>query len=538
MYWLREGELQIMLNIRYLIDALKNTVLEQRTGTRDLTDFQGIILLKNQSKLLGNYLYVGMLSDGLRLLKQCRPELPVTMFLSAEDVNHVQLPDGTMHNLVVSALDIFDIYNRINILVQNYHHWSRTLREALCSGAGLPLLLEKASDMLQCQLFVLNPGFKLIAGSGKLYFEEPVGRELSDKGYLSYESSLGLLTGGSAASPENPYRQIVTPLVTYHICEIRHNRYTLATLLLPARRDLEHIDLQHLLLELAGITENLLLGDEETFLQQDALCASFIQDIVEEHLTDATEIENRIQFLPHKVKSFAAFILIRFDTTRLPNPPYSYILRTLGDLFPDAGMAVYKNDIVILHSQEERPLKNLDFDYDKLALVLENYHAYAGISNASRHRIRLRTLYLLANESIRLGRSLYRKGLPERIFSYEDYSLYYIVSLCATQFMDLHHHDDLIYLIHPSIIKICRYDATHKTNLRDVLFYYLLCGCSLNRTAAAMYMHRNTVLNKLNRINEITEIPLEDGYTQQRMIMSCIIMRYYEDYLHLSIRLV
>ena len=104
--------------------------------------------------------------------------------------------------------------------------------------------------------------------------------------------------------------------------------------------------------------------------------------------------------------------------------------------------------------------------------------------------------------------------------------------------MDLHHHDDLIYLIHPSIIKICRYDATHKTNLRDVLFYYLLCGCSLNRTAAAMYMHRNTVLNKLNRINEITEIPLEDGYTQQRMIMSCIIMRYYEDYLHLSIRLV
>ena len=52
-----------------------------------------------------------------------------------------------------------------------------------------------------------------------------------------------------------------------------------------------------------------------------------------------------------------------------------------------------------------------------------------------------------------------------------------------------------------------------------------------------MYMHRNTVLNKLNRINEIAEIPLEDGYTQQRMIMSCIIMRYYEDYMHLSIRL-
>lgn len=525
-----------MLNILYLVNALKNTILEQEIGTRESEAFQGIILLKNQSKLLGNYLYVGNLSDGLRLLEKCRPDFPVTMFLSAEDVNQVQLPKGTVHNLVVSALDIFDIYNRVNILVQNYHFWSRTLREALCSGAGLPQLLEKASDMLQCQIFVLNPGFRLIAGGGKLYFEEPISQELQTNGYLSYESSRRFLAEGSLFAPGKLYRQIRVPSVTYHICEVRHNHYNLALLLLPARQNLEHLDLRHLLLELAGITENYLLNDQGTFLEQDALCSSFIQDIVEEHLTDATEIANRIQFLPHKIKAFAAFILIRFDVAQLPDPPYSYILRTLGELFPETNMAVYRNDIVILYSQTERPLKELDFDYEKLAVLLENYHAYAGISNASRHRLRLRTLYMLADKSIHLGRSLHRKGLPERIFSYEDYSLYYIVSLCATQYMELHHHDDLIYLIHPSIIKIHRYDTTHKTNLRDVLYYYLLCGCSLNRTAAAMYMHRNTVLNKLNRINEIAEIPLEDGYTQQRMIMSCIIIRYYEDYLHLSIR--
>lgn len=144
------------------------------------------------------------------------------------------------------------------------------------------------------------------------------------------------------------------------------------------------------------------------------------------------------------------------------------------------------------------------------------------------------TLYFIASSTIRLGCKLHRFSGDKRVFSYEDYSMYYIIDLCATKYIETHHHNDLI---HPSIIKICRYDAEHKSNLRDVLYYYLLCACSLNKTASAMYMHRNTVLNKLNKINEITEIPLEDGYTRHRMIMSCLIMRYYEDYLGLTIRL-
>ncbi len=526
-----------MLDITYLLRALDKTILEQQIGTRNLEPFQGIILLKNQSKLLGNYLYVGYYSDGLRLLEDCQPKTPVTMVLSAEDVNKVALPDWTRHNLVISTLDIFDIYNRLNQIVQNYHTWSNSLREALCSGDSLPQLLELASRMLKTQIFILNPGLKLIAGCCQLYLEEPLGRELLSNGCLSYEASLQLLAGSTQAKNGPEYREVRISGSTYHLCEIRHGHPVLAVILLPANPELKQIDIRHLLLDLADMTRNFLLNSQMAYLEQDALCAAFIKDIVEEQLTDENEIITRIHFLPHPLKAFAAFILIHFDSEKLPDPPYDYIFRLLEEIFPGDNMTVYQNEIVILHSQEERPLHNLNFDYEKLEALLKNYHAYAGIGNASRHRPRLRTLYIIAGEALRLGRCLHRKQFSDRIFSYEDYSLYYIVSLCAAQYRNIHHHDDLIYLIHPSIINICRYDAAHKTNLRDVLFYYLLCGCSLNRTASAMYMHRNTVLNKLNKINEIAEIPLEDGYTQQRMIMSCIIVRFYEEYMHMSIRL-
>ncbi|MCD8224146.1 MAG: helix-turn-helix domain-containing protein [Clostridiales bacterium] len=103
--------------------------------------------------------------------------------------------------------------------------------------------------------------------------------------------------------------------------------------------------------------------------------------------------------------------------------------------------------------------------------------------------------------------------------------------------MEEHGHNDIVYLMHPSIIKLARYDVAHKTNLRDLLFYYLLCGCSLNRTASLMYMHRNTVMNKLNKINEIIGIPLDDGFVRHRLIISCLVYRYYSDYMHMTIQL-
>lgn len=247
--------------------------------------------------------------------------------------------------------------------------------------------------------------------------------------------------------------------------------------------------------------------------------------------------DNCLSMLAYPVKNFCALILVHLETSPEHSDQLSYFMQQLQRIFPETNMAICNHDIVILFSQEDRPQGKLDFDYDQLAALLGQFHAHAGVSKASRHRQRLHTLYTIASATIRLGTRLHRFSDEERIFSYEDYSLYYVIDLCATKYIETHHHNDLIYLIHPSIIKICRYDAEHHSNLRDVLYYYLLCGCNLNKTASTMFMHRNTVLNKLNKINEITEIPLEDGYTRHRMIMSCLIMRYYEDYLGMTIRL-
>lgn len=523
------------MDIMYILQTIDRTILEQHIGNPRLQEFEGIILLKNQSKLLEQYLYVGQYSDGLRLLERCAPGVSITMFLAAEDVNHTALPPCGRHNILVSALDLFDLYNRINIILQNYRHWTSILQQALCTGQTLPQLLNTASEMIKAPLYLLNPGYKLIVSSSAHLFDHPLHTELSLHGSLSFETVRQLDEASSCS--RGGYHLASLNGIRYHLCEIRDSSRHLATMLLAENPEGESIDYHHLLLDFVQIILHTLLENLETLLNQDVLLASLLRDIMEEHLTESPEIQNRLDLLAYPVKSFFCVVLIRMEDTAQQTAPLSVFLQLLQEIFPETNMTVFQNDIVILHSQENRPGSKMDFDYGALYHVLDSFHAHAGISNASRHRSRLRTLYTIASATIGLGRALHRVSSTERVFSYEDYSMYYIIDLCAQKYIETHHHNDLIYLVHPSIIRICRYDARHKSNLRDVLYYYLLSGCNLNRTAHTMYMHRNTILNKLNKISEIAEIPLEDGYTRHRMIMSCLIMRYYEEYMHMTPRL-
>ena len=105
----------------------------------------------------------------------------------------------------------------------------------------------------------------------------------------------------------------------------------------------------------------------------------------------------------------------------------------------------------------------------------------------------------------------------------------------AKQFADSMGSTDIILLSDPAIITLYRYDTEHNSNLCDVLFHYLSRGRSVSETAKALYMHRNTVQNKIAKISQLTSLDLADGNVGQRLLYSCQIIRYYTEYLGLSL---
>lgn len=99
------------------------------------------------------------------------------------------------------------------------------------------------------------------------------------------------------------------------------------------------------------------------------------------------------------------------------------------------------------------------------------------------------------------------------IYTFEDYGIYVMFRSVAKQ-------EDLARYLHPALPKLAEYDAGFGTNLEMTLHTYLKNSCSTTDTSKALYLHRNSVIYRLRRIEELCDIDLDDTDTRFRLRLS------------------
>jgi Regulator of polyketide synthase expression len=73
---------------------------------------------------------------------------------------------------------------------------------------------------------------------------------------------------------------------------------------------------------------------------------------------------------------------------------------------------------------------------------------------------------------------------------------------------------------HPALSILSRYDRDNGTDLYHTLGTYLECGGSVKLTAEALFIHRNSLNYRMERIRELTQADLEDSNTRFLLSMS------------------
>ena len=73
------------------------------------------------------------------------------------------------------------------------------------------------------------------------------------------------------------------------------------------------------------------------------------------------------------------------------------------------------------------------------------------------------------------------------------------------------------YLISPDIQRLKDAGAHFAFSPLDTLKAYLECNCNLVRTAQRLYLHKNTLLYRLNHIRSILRCDLDDA--DQRLLL-------------------
>lgn len=238
------------------------------------------------------------------------------------------------------------------------------------------------------------------------------------------------------------------------------------------------------------------------------------------------EIWEKLRGLPDVVEPFAQLCVVTFIAPDKQKIPYKLVMKQISALLPNCHGIVRNNEVILLITYRERRF-DYPFDLNPISGILKKYNGYMSISNGTRDLSALRVLYYLARRIITLALEL--NISPEaRIFTFEGIGEYLTIDLCAIGFQTLTKSDGLLYLAHPAVVALKRYDKENNDDLLETLFCYLSNDRSVAVTAAMLHMHRNTVMNKIKKIRQQFKLDLGDRQLRQRLIFSCKLAKYYE----------
>lgn len=106
-------------------------------------------------------------------------------------------------------------------------------------------------------------------------------------------------------------------------------------------------------------------------------------------------------------------------------------------------------------------------------------------------------------------------GTPDTIIYFEKAVLYQSAKILKSHTGS--------WLVHPAVQKLRSYDEKNNTQLLETLKVYIECERNYAETARRMHIHRNTLLYRIQRINEISETDFDDYFERLRLQLSFLI---------------
>ncbi len=173
----------------------------------------------------------------------------------------------------------------------------------------------------------------------------------------------------------------------------------------------------------------------------------------------------------------------------------------------------YNDEIImVLADYDVHTIRSITSDVRKkvLTYLSENETLNIGVGRLTKS---IRCLYKSYNQAVAI-RNLHKSGdIDRNLFFYTDMGIYRL--LLGVEDKELIND----YLTN-TIGKIIKYDAENKTNLCETLDCYLRNNGSVNETSKEMFVHRNTINYKLNKLEEILDADLSSLELRMQLMMA------------------
>lgn len=478
-------------------------------------DLQDVALIDGmQEHYHKNTLYFGYDNQ----IKAGSPLPPQCILARSEDPDAPDVfPTGGVNLALVESPALFSIFNQAKVRVEATR--SRGLYEELTALAdetrSLEAVLNAAAIRLGNSLVFNDTTFKIITSSTSIPVVDPLWKENIKQGYCSYEfiqtvrelEPLRNMTSSTEAvevtCPESPYRKLS--------CKVFHNSVQVGfvlmiegeTLFLPSHREMLR-SVSHAL--------SYIIDRYHPELHQGAsLYQQFLYDLLIGAPSDEMLARlNGIDFPPRM------FVLFLQPTQFLGRRHLKeQVTQRIKQTFPGTHVTYHKNGVVALVPLRQT-VEILPEHLASLKEFSQSEHVRAGISNAFSHIENFVTHYEQAHAAIELGQKL---APDETVCRYLDYQIFDL-------FSEVKNPDSLGRFCHPALALLRQYDHKNNTQFYQTLCVYLECGGSIKLTSERLFIHRNSLVYRMNRIAGVCQIDLEDPDTCLLLRISYFIDRY------------
>ncbi|MEY8336493.1 helix-turn-helix domain-containing protein [Lachnospiraceae bacterium 62-35] len=260
--------------------------------------------------------------------------------------------------------------------------------------------------------------------------------------------------------------------------------------------------------KMSSFVENVLLNPSISPSETDILCHFYGFDTVTPRLCFVIQPDNDERYTVHQRRRMESVIWEAVDAALENSGLKDFRLSYYGNLI----LFLFKNDFAV-QSSALRTGKKIASAVFRL-LENSDIHCHIGISKSYAGSNTIKRCFDQSLKTLDLGNRLH----PERlIYSYHDDDVYH--------FLTEHLSPEQLTKFYSETIKpLVEYEKKYNSDLLSTLHLYYECGQSLSQTAKKLYIHRNTMLYRIDKIEKILDVDLSKTNERFRIQLALYIM--------------
>ncbi|MDR1586954.1 MAG: helix-turn-helix domain-containing protein [Treponema sp.] len=404
-------------------------------------------------------------------------------------------------------ISVFDLYNVVEKIRSLYDEWDRDLRDIMGGNRDIQQMLDRSLPVFNNPLVVYDQNLSTLAYSKAYDDDMPVVSLMEKKKLAGY--------GNMTDFNENYLKQkaaFVSPCTagvrSLYINISRQGRTKCRLMLLEVSRKLDPSDTP-LLEHLANIIQSALAESFDNDMDTAAALSYVLKNILTGEYRDLPFIEQRLGEYGWKKEQSFACLKISADMRESGNLTLHAIGDRLKERLSGASIFEYEGSLAVFLN-----LSLVGEDRDKviapLVFLLEEENLRAGMGSCFTGFDELHQYYKQAELALTLG-SRYRPD--QRLCHFRDMLELQLLDSCTRE-LPAH------MVCAPELIRLREYDSGHNTNYFHTLYVFLKNNLRPVQTIKELYIHRSTLIYRLERIRKITGLDVERCNNQWFLLLS------------------